>query len=130
MCSTAWTSTSGAPATRSSRRSRSGDWKYHREHFFEDGVVPRYFDNRLHPVDATACAQSLLTLSRFGDLATAERVAHWVIRHMQRRDGAFVYQRRARYVVRTPFMRWSVAWLFCAFSAVLHALHEHEARGQ
>ena len=48
---------------------------------------------------------------------------------MQRRDGAFVYQRRARDVVRTPFMRRSVAWLFCAFSAVLHALHEHEARG-
>jgi len=105
-------------------------WQYYREHFFANGVVPQYFDNRLHPVDATACAQSLLTLCRFGDLATAERVAEWVIQYMQRRDGAFVYQRRARYVVRTPFMRWSVAWLFCALSAVLHALHEREARGR
>lgn len=103
-------------------------WRYYREHFFENGVVPKYFDNRVHPVDATACAQSLLTLCRFGDLATAERVAAWVIEHMQRSDGAFVYQRRARYVVRTPFMRWSVAWLFCALSAVLHALHAREAR--
>ena len=104
-------------------------WRYYREHFFEGGVVPKFYDNRLYPVDATACAQSLLTLCRFGDLETAERVAEWVLRNMQRRDGAFVYQRRARYAVRTPFMRWSVAWLFCALSAVLHALHERDARG-
>lgn len=110
------------------RKVKERGWQYYRAHFFEDGVVPKYFDNRLHPVDATACAQSLLTLCRFGDLATTERVAEWVIRHMQRSDGAFVYQRRSRYVVRTPFMRWSVAWLFCALSAVLHALHEREAR--
>jgi hypothetical protein len=104
-------------------------WQYYRRHFFEDGVVPKYYDNRVRPIDATACAQSLLTLCRFGDLVTAERVADWVIRHMQRDDGAFVYQRRTGYVVRTPFMRWSVAWLFCALSAVLHALHERDERG-
>jgi hypothetical protein len=104
-------------------------WRYYREHFFADGVVPKYYDGRLYPVDATACAQSLLTLCRFGDLATAQRVADWVMRHMQRRDGGFVYQRRARYVVRTSFMRWSVAWLFCALSAVLFALHERDRLG-
>ena len=108
---------------------RKSGWRYYREHFFENGVVPRYYDSRTRPVDATACAQSLLTLCRFGDLATAERVAEWVIRHMQRRDGAFVYQRRAGYVVRTPFMRWSVAWLFCALSAVLYTLHERDGGG-
>lgn len=103
-------------------------WRYYRMHFFEEDVVPKYFNNRLYPVDATACAQSLLTLCRFGDVATAERVAEWVIQRKQRRDGAFVYQLRARYVVRTPFMRWSVAWLFCALSAVLYALQERERR--
>ena len=105
-------------------------WRYYREHFFENGVVPKFYDNRLYPVDATACAQSLLTLCRFGDLATAERVADWVIRRMQRRDGSFVYQRHAHHVVRTPFMRWSVAWLFCALSAVLCAFREREACGK
>jgi hypothetical protein len=101
-------------------------WQYYREHFFEGGVVPKYYDNRLYPIDATACAQALLTLCRFGDLTTAARTADWVMRHMQRRDGAFVYQRRRGYVLRTPFMRWSVAWLFCALSAVLFALHQRD----
>jgi hypothetical protein len=103
-------------------------WKYYRQHFFQDGVVPKYFDDRVYPVDATACAQSLLTLCRFGDLETAERVAAWVLEHMQRPDGAFVYQRRAHHVVRTPFMRWSVAWLFCALSAALHSLEHPPVR--
>jgi hypothetical protein len=102
-------------------------WRFYRGRFFENGVVPKYFENRVYPIDATACAQSLLTLCRFGDVETAGRVADWVVRHMQRRDGAFVYQRRAHYVVRTPFMRWSVAWLFCALSSMLYALHAREA---
>jgi hypothetical protein len=96
-------------------------WRYYREHFFEEGRVPKYYDTSLYPIDATACAQSLLTLTRYGDVETALRVADWTVRHMQRPDGSFVYQIRRRYVNRVPYMRWSTAWMLCGLAAVVRA---------
>ena len=71
-----------------------------------------------YPVDATAAAQSLLTLCRFGDVATARRVADWSLEHLQRRDGAFAFQLHRRYTNRIPYMRWSTAWMYCGLARV------------
>lgn len=91
-------------------------WSYYRAHFFTEAGVPKYFDNELYPIDATACAQAIITLCRFGDLKTATRLAGWVVEHMQRRDGAFAYQVRRWYTNRTPFARWSTAWMLAALA--------------
>jgi hypothetical protein len=96
-------------------------WRYYRDRFFDDGRVPRYYDTSLHPIDATACAQSLLTLTRYGDLETAVRVAEWAVEHMQRADGSFVYQIHRRHVNRVRYMRWSTAWMLCGLAAVVRA---------
>jgi hypothetical protein len=89
-------------------------WKYYRDHFFENDCVPRYFDTHTYPVDITACAQSILTLCVFKDDATRDRTASWVVREMQRPDGAFIYQIRKNYRNRIPYMRWGAAWMFAA----------------
>ena len=112
-------------------RTRTGDsafegaenrgWGYYRDHFFDDGRVPRYYDARRFPVDATAAAQSLLTLCRFGDVETAERVALWSLEHLQRPDGAFAFQVHRRYTNRIPYMRWSTAWMFCGLARLVLA---------
>ncbi len=94
-------------------------WRYYRENFFVNDQEPKYYDKSVYPIDATACAQSLLTLSRFGDHKTAERVAGWVIKEMQLPNGAFKYQRYAHYENRIPYMRWSTAWLFLGLSRVV-----------
>jgi hypothetical protein len=91
-------------------------WEYYRANFFEDDLVPRYYDRRTYPVDATAVAQSLITLSRFGDAATARAVASWSIRNLQRPDGAFAYQLHRRYAIRIPYQRWSTAWMYCGLA--------------
>ena len=93
-------------------------WRYYRDNFFDDDTVPRYYDRRRYPVDATAAAQSLLTLCRFGDVATARRVADWSLQHLQRHDGAFAFQLHRRYANRIPYMRWSTAWMFCGLARV------------
>ena len=93
-------------------------WSYYRSHFFDDGCIPRYYDRRRYPIDATAAAQSLLTLCRFGDLATARRVAAWSLGRLQRPDGAFAFQIHRRYTNRIPYMRWSTAWLYCGLARV------------
>jgi hypothetical protein len=95
-------------------------WKYYREHFFESARVPRYFDTSTYPVDVTACAQSILTLSAFGDDRTREAVCSWVVDNMQRPDGSFVYQIRKSHTNRIPYMRWGAAWMLAALSRVAY----------
>ncbi len=94
-------------------------WCYYRQNFFADGVIPKYFDRRVYPIDATACAQSLITLAKFGDEETATRVALWTLNRMQRGDGSFVYQVHRRFVNRIVYMRWSVAWMLLGLATVL-----------
>jgi hypothetical protein len=101
-------------------------WGFYRAHFFQDGRVPKYYSNALLPVDATACAQSLLTLCRFGDVETAARVADWTIDNLQCDDGHFAYQRRRRGVVRIPYMRWSSAYMYLGLSRLANALAGHQ----
>jgi hypothetical protein len=89
---------------------------YYRERFFTAGGIPRYYDDRTYPVDATSCAQSILTLCGFGDMDAAAMTGRWAIERMRRRDGGFAYQVHRRYVNRVPYIRWSDAWMFCALA--------------
>lgn len=100
-------------------------WKFYRSSFFHEDRVPKYYSGKLLPVDATACAQSLVTLCRFGDVETAARVADWTIRNLQCADGHFAYQRRRRLVVKIPYMRWSSAYMYLGLSRLAHALTGH-----
>jgi hypothetical protein len=91
-------------------------WNYYRDHFFERAQVPRYFDTRTYPIDVTACAQSILTLSAFKDWQMREAVWSWIVDNMQKPDGSFVYQIRKTHTNRISYMRWGAAWMLAALS--------------
>jgi hypothetical protein len=91
-------------------------FEHYLAHFFHDDVVPKYYDRALYPIDATACAQSILTLIRFGRLERARRVAGWCLENLALPSGAFKFQIHRMHQIRIPYMRWSVAWMFVALS--------------
>jgi hypothetical protein len=93
-------------------------WTFYRGRYFERDSIPKYYDDALYPIDATACAQSVLTLSGFGDMDTAQRVAEWTLKHLGRRDGSFAYRVHRTHVTRIHFARWSTAWIACAFATL------------
>jgi hypothetical protein len=99
-------------------------WSHYRTNFFVAGKIPKYYAEKPYPIDATACAQSLLTLCRFGDVDTATAVADWVIENMQCPDGHFAYQVHRRRAVRIPYMRWSSAYFYAGLSRLQYALSE------
>jgi hypothetical protein len=94
-------------------------WQFYRQHFFRDGEIPCYYHNRLYPIDAHAAAQSIVTLVRFGEPAMATRVALWTVRHMQSRDGSFIYQIHRRFTNRIAYLRWSNAWMLYALALLV-----------
>ena len=95
--STRSTPTSAARVTTAS--TTCSRWKYYRDNFFVDDRIPKYYADKPFPIDATACAQSLLTLCRFGDIHTAIDVADLRVRTMHRSRGPLAYQVRRRRVV-------------------------------
>ena len=99
--------------------------RFYTENLFTTDGVPKYYTNQVYPIDSTAAAQSVLTLSRLGEHDMASRVATWMIENMQDQSGYFYYQKHRSWLNRISYMRWSNAWMFVALSSLLLSLHEN-----
>ena len=91
--------------------------------FLEDGW-PKYYHDDPYPADAHAGASAIVTFLEFTkhDVEAkkiAQKVAEWTIRNLRDKRGFFFYQRRRFYTVKTPYMRWSQAWMLYALSRLL-----------
>ena len=94
-------------------------YEFYYANFFTKNNAPKFYSEKVLPIDCTAASQSLLTLSRFGDIEKAKQVAFWTIKNMQSKSGNFYFRKFKFYTVRTSFMRWSNAWMFVGLSYLL-----------
>jgi hypothetical protein len=99
-------------------------FSFYRKNFFTENGIPKFYNKEIYPVDSTAAAQSLLTLSRFNETEEAIKVAEWMIRHMQSGTGYFYFRKFKMYTVKTSFMRWSNAWMFLGLTELLLKLQQ------
>jgi len=91
-------------------------FNYYVNNFFTEENIPKYFNNATYPIDTTAAAQSILTLTRFSYLEKAIKVSLWMIKHMQSKEGYFYFQKHRFYKNKINYMRWSNAWMYLALS--------------
>jgi len=101
-------------------------YEFWRERFFLADGWPKYYHDRLYPADAHAAATAIITLTELqeldcGALPLAEKIAVWTIHNLGDREGFFYYQRRRFYTVRTPYMRWTQAWMLYALARLLES---------
>jgi hypothetical protein len=101
-------------------------YRFWRDRFFLADGWPKYYHDTLHPADAHAAATAIITLVELQELdrealPLAETIADWTIRNLRDSRGFFYYQRRRFYTVRTPFMRWTQAWMLYALARLLEA---------
>ena len=98
-------------------------FKYYINHFFEQDGTPKYYDEKMYPIDIHCPGQLFVTLSRlheFDDnLDLAQKVLGWTVRNMQNKQGYFYYQLKKGISSKIPYMRWSNAFMFCALSYYL-----------
>lgn len=97
---------------------------FYRAHFLREDGAPRYYHNATYPIDIHAVAQSLITFTELSNLAedghtVTQKVLDWALANMWDTRGFFYYQKRPHLTVRTPFMRWSQAWMLFALSTLL-----------
>lgn len=99
-------------------------FEFYRANFFREDAAPKYFHDRIYPVDIHCVAQSIMTLCEFNDLdSTNTEVAHlvlqWALRHMWDDHGFFYYRVLRICTIRTSYIRWSQAWMLRALSSLL-----------
>ena len=74
-----------------------------------------------YPVEIHNQAQGIITLTRLSYLSEdyakfSEIIAVWTAQNMQDKKGYFYYKKYPLYTIKTPFMRWSQAWMFLALT--------------
>ena len=110
-----------------------GGYRFWRESFFLADGWPKYYHDALHPVDTHAAAAAIVSLLDLIELdrdalPLAERIADWSIRNLRDKQGFFYYQRRRFCTVRTPFMRWTQAWMLYALARLIEEQQRESKR--
>lgn len=97
--------------------------KYYLNNFFLNEEVPKYYNNKTYPIDIHSPAQLIMTLCYTGslknNLSLAQNVLKWTIKNMKTSSGAYRYQIKKYVSTSIPYIRWSQAWMFKAFSVYL-----------
>lgn len=97
--------------------------KYYLNNFFLKDGTPKYYDNKIYPIDIHAPAQFIATLYQLNTLkenkVLIDSVLDWTIKNMQDKKGYFYYQLKEGVSSKIPYMRWAQAWMFYALSFYL-----------
>lgn len=93
------------------------------KNFFTEGGVPKYYHNKVYPIDIHSPAQLLVIVSHLDLLdeysELVKRVLDWTMKNMKDKNGYFYYQKKAFSTSKIPYMRWSQSWMVHALSIYL-----------
>jgi len=94
--------------------------RFYTDNFFLADGTPKYYHDRIYPIDIHSPAQAVVFFSGMGSTYTelTEKILNWMIENMQGPDGAFYFQKTKYFTNKIHYMRWSQAWAF-------HALTEY-----
>ncbi len=104
---------------------------YYINNFFLNDGTPKYYNDKIYPIDIHSPAQLFATLSQLNyypeNLELAEKVLDWTIKNMQDKKGYFYYQKHKVYTNKIPYMRWSQAFLFYGISFHLYEVSKYKS---
>ena len=96
---------------------------YYIQNFFENEGIPKYYNNKMYPIDIHCPGQLLVTLSKLNKFRSnkilANNVLNWSLENMQSPKGFFYYQLKKLISSKISYMRWSNAFMFNAMSYYL-----------
>ena len=108
-------------------------FRYYADHFFLDDGTPKYYHNKLYPIDIHTIAVAILFFAGLiehkddlftdDDMKTAERLmeanVNLATSQFWDKRGYFYYQKGRFLTNKIPYMRWSQAWMFYALASYL-----------
>lgn len=93
--------------------------RYYGDHFFLADGTPKYYDNKVFPIDIHCSCQAIVVLSNdlAGQCSLVDRVLQWTLQHMLSPEGYFYFRKGRFHTNKIPYMRWSQAWAFHALTS-------------
>ncbi|MCK4351992.1 delta-aminolevulinic acid dehydratase [candidate division WOR-3 bacterium] len=93
--------------------------EFYRTNFFLANGIPKYYDNKIYPIDIQCAAQAIQTFAILSSidkkyLDMAIKVAKWTIENMQDKNGYFYYRKYQVFTNKIPYMRWGESTMFVA----------------
>ena len=104
-------------------------YEFWTERLFLTNGWPKYFPDRLYPVDIHSAASAIIALIELrghlpNTLVLAKGIADWTLNNLRDEQGCFYYQKRRFFTVTIPYMRWSQAWMMYALARLREALEK------
>lgn len=102
--------------------------EYYKKTFFEDDGRPKYYHNRVYPVDIQCASQAIDTLAYFSEydkscLELSCKIAKWTIDNMQDKTGYFYYRELPWIKIKTPMLHWGQATMYKALTNLYQYLN-------
>jgi hypothetical protein len=95
--------------------------RFYAENFFLDDGTPKYYHNRIYPIDIHSPAQAISFFSGEGKeyRELTERILNWMMKNMYSSKGYFYFRKGKLFTNKIPYMRWSQAWAFRGLTSYL-----------
>ncbi len=97
-------------------KSIDNGFKFYINNFFTSDGMPKYYHNKVYPIDIHCPAQLFVTLDKLNRFSEYKKLAlkvlNWTIDNMQSKSGYFYFQKRKLFTNRISYMRWSNAFMF------------------
>lgn len=102
---------------------------FYRKNFFRQDGAPKYYHNRIYPIDIHSVAQSIITMLELKELSEqnlpqARSVLTWALDNMWDDNGYFYYQLYPLFKNKISYMRWSQAWMLLALATFAEHVQE------
>lgn len=106
------------------RNSLINGFKYFKQTFFGANGRPKYYHDRVYPIDIQCASQAIDTLTNFSDydessMELALKVAKWTIKNLQDDEGYFYFRVQPLIKIRTPMLHWGQATMYKALTVLL-----------
>lgn len=100
-------------------------YEFWKERMFLANSVPKYYPDRVFPIDIHCVAQAILTFLEFSDfdpsaMSQADCLCRWAIDNLQDPEGFFHYQIQRWHRARIPYIRWGQAWMQLALTKLIY----------
>ncbi len=95
---------------------------FYRDNFFLEDGTPKYYHNRVYPIDIHAPSQALVFFSGCGEAYKdiCRLILAWMQNNMKDEKGYFYFQKTPSITNRIPYIRWGQAWTFHALTECLY----------
>ena len=101
---------------------------YKKKFFLPDGTV-KYYHNKIYPLDSHSFAHAIICLCQLSYLEDNHKLLKRIIQKLfsffWSEKGYFYYKKNNFGTVKTPFMRWTQAWIFFALFSYLDYIRNH-----